>query len=32
MAPGSPRPAVAQDLNEALESEIRENGETFLDR
>jgi hypothetical protein len=32
MAPGSPRRAVAEDLNEALEAEIRENGETFLDR
>jgi hypothetical protein len=31
MAPGSPRRAVAEDLNEALESEIRENEETFLE-
>jgi hypothetical protein len=31
MAPGSPRRAVAEDLNEALESEIRDNEETFLE-
>lgn len=31
MAPSSPRTAVAEDLNEALESEIRENEDTFLE-
>jgi hypothetical protein len=31
IAPESARPAVADDLNEALESEIRENEDTFLE-
>jgi len=31
MAPSSPRRAVAEDLNEALESEILDNEETFLE-